>query len=150
MCKSVPQIEAVFTRTSTSVGPIKGTATVSICRPLAACIFRNAFIVPAIYLDSCSRNARSFAFLAPRHCREDRFALPHSLYRQPHYSPTQIPMLAHPPRWDFRHQDFIHRRELTPATQTPIRRGGGEAEQGRARPAQRLRRTAKTSQRECV
>src|SRR2546428_7534463 len=52
MCKSVPQIEAVFTRTSTSVGPIAGTATVSISRPRAACIFRNAFIVVAILL-SC-------------------------------------------------------------------------------------------------
>src|SRR5882672_330095 len=49
MCRSVPQIEAVFTRTSTSVGPIDGTATVSICKPLPACIFRNAFIVVAIY-----------------------------------------------------------------------------------------------------
>jgi hypothetical protein len=49
MCKSVPQIEAVFTRTSTSVGPINGTATVSICKPLEARIFRNAFIVAAIY-----------------------------------------------------------------------------------------------------
>src|SRR5882724_12901640 len=49
MCRSVPQIEAVFTRTSTSVGPVAGTATVSICRPFAACIFRNAFIVVAIY-----------------------------------------------------------------------------------------------------
>jgi hypothetical protein len=55
MCRSVPQIEAVFTRTNTSVGPIKGTATVSICKPLAARIFRNAFIVAAIYLDSALR-----------------------------------------------------------------------------------------------
>src|SRR6266700_1519388 len=62
MCRSVPQIEAVFTRTSTSVGPIKGTATVSICKPFAACIFRSAFIVPAIYPDSRSCNGRSFAF----------------------------------------------------------------------------------------
>src|SRR6267378_7880490 len=50
MCKSVPQIEAVFTRTSTSVGPFSGTATVSICKPFEARIFRNAFIVAAIYL----------------------------------------------------------------------------------------------------
>jgi hypothetical protein len=59
MCKSVPQIETVFTRTSTSVGPIKGTATVSICKPLEARIFRNAFIVPAIYLvPRSTRNPR--------------------------------------------------------------------------------------------
>jgi hypothetical protein len=59
MCKSVPQIEAVFTRTSTSVGPIKGTATVSICKPREARNFRNAFIVAAIYPDSRStRNSR--------------------------------------------------------------------------------------------
>src|SRR6266568_6107646 len=49
MCRSVPQIEAAFTRTSTSVGPIAGIATVSICKPFAGCIFRNAFIVAAIY-----------------------------------------------------------------------------------------------------
>src|SRR6266702_2930081 len=48
MCRSVPQIEAAFTRTSASVGPIAGTATVSICKPRAGCIFRNAFIVAAI------------------------------------------------------------------------------------------------------
>src|SRR5579862_2570298 len=48
MCKSVPQIEAVFTRTSTSAGPIDGTATVSIANPFAACTFRSAFIVVAI------------------------------------------------------------------------------------------------------
>jgi hypothetical protein len=51
MCKSVPQIDAVFTRTNASAGPIKGTATVSICKPFAACIFRNAFIAAAIYSD---------------------------------------------------------------------------------------------------
>src|SRR5689334_4243743 len=50
MCRSVPQIEAVLTRTSTSVGPIKGTPTVSICKPFAARTFRNAFIVAGIYL----------------------------------------------------------------------------------------------------
>src|SRR5215472_4372866 len=49
MCRSVPQIDAAFTRTSTSVGPTAGTATVSICNPRAGCIFRNAFIVVAIY-----------------------------------------------------------------------------------------------------
>src|SRR5216117_3290331 len=49
MCRSVPQIEAAFTRTSTSVDPISGTATVSICKPRVGCIFRNAFIVAAIY-----------------------------------------------------------------------------------------------------
>jgi hypothetical protein len=58
MCRSVPQIEAVFTRTSASVGPIKGTATVSICKPFAACIFRNAFIVAAMSLYP-SRNAQT-------------------------------------------------------------------------------------------
>src|SRR6266403_5136773 len=57
MCKSVPQIEAVFTRTSTSAGPIAGTATVSICRPFEARIFRNAFMVVAILL-SCLCRAR--------------------------------------------------------------------------------------------
>src|SRR6266581_489377 len=76
MCRSVPQIEAVFTRTSTSAGPIKGTATVSICKPFAACIFRSAFIVPAIYPDSRSCNGRSFAFLASQRRRGDRFVFP--------------------------------------------------------------------------
>src|SRR5215472_4164441 len=42
-------MEAAFTHTSTSVGPVAGTATVSICKPRAGCIFRNAFIVAAIY-----------------------------------------------------------------------------------------------------
>src|SRR5438309_33805 len=60
MCKSVPQMEAVFTRTSTSVGPIKGTATVSICRPFAARTFRSAFIVATIYSDSRPSRGRSF------------------------------------------------------------------------------------------
>src|SRR5215472_9687297 len=49
MYRSVPQMEAAFTHTSTSVGPIAGTATVSNCKPRAGCIFRNAFIVAAIY-----------------------------------------------------------------------------------------------------
>src|SRR5713226_9034858 len=63
MCRSVPQIEAVFTRTSASVGPIAGTTTVSICKPRAGCSFRNAFIVAAIY--SCfSRSARKYTMLA--------------------------------------------------------------------------------------
>src|SRR2546430_17713469 len=48
MCKSVPQIDAAFTRTSTSVGPIAGTCAGSIESPRAACIFRNAFIVVVI------------------------------------------------------------------------------------------------------
>src|SRR6267154_3820991 len=45
MCKSVPQIEAVRTRTSTSAAPIKGTDAVSNESPRAACILRKAFIV---------------------------------------------------------------------------------------------------------
>src|SRR5690348_9655414 len=58
MCRSVPQMEAAFTRTSTSVGPIPGTATESICKPRAGCIFRNAFIVVVILCaleESCCR-----------------------------------------------------------------------------------------------
>src|SRR5579859_3557308 len=48
MCKSVPQIEAAFTRTSTSPCPTSGTGTLSIRNPFAASIFRSAFIVAAI------------------------------------------------------------------------------------------------------
>jgi hypothetical protein len=44
----VPQIDAAFTRTSTSPGPIDGTATVSIDRPFAVAVFRKACIVAAI------------------------------------------------------------------------------------------------------
>src|SRR5712675_2238735 len=45
MCKSVPQIEAVRTRTNTSPGPIDGTGAFSKESPRAACILRKAFIV---------------------------------------------------------------------------------------------------------
>jgi hypothetical protein len=48
MCKSVPQIEAVRTRTSTSAGPIDGTGAFSKESPRAACILRKAFIVEGI------------------------------------------------------------------------------------------------------
>src|SRR6266481_572250 len=48
MCKSVPQIEAAFTRTSTSPCPTSGTGTLSIRNPRAASIFRSAFIVAGI------------------------------------------------------------------------------------------------------
>jgi hypothetical protein len=51
MCKSVPQMEAVFTCTKTSPAPIAGTGCVSIDNPRPACIFRSAFIVVAIYFD---------------------------------------------------------------------------------------------------
>src|SRR5262249_5063870 len=45
MCRSVPQIDAAFTRTKTSVGPIAGT--VADCResPRAGLIFRRACMV---------------------------------------------------------------------------------------------------------
>jgi hypothetical protein len=46
MCKSVPQIEAARTRTSTSVGPNAGVVAISSESPRAARIFRNAFIAP--------------------------------------------------------------------------------------------------------
>src|SRR5712692_3054630 len=82
MCKSVPQIEAVFTRTSTSVGPIKGTATISICKPFAACIFRNAFIVAAIL-----RSCLSSPVVAGLQCKVPRHAL-HRVPRHPlHFCP---------------------------------------------------------------
>src|SRR6266478_9482083 len=45
MCKSVPQIEAVRTRTNTSPGSIDGTGAFSKESPRAACILRKAFIV---------------------------------------------------------------------------------------------------------
>jgi len=45
MCKSVPQIDAVRTRTSTSAAPIEGTGAFSNESPRAACILRKAFIV---------------------------------------------------------------------------------------------------------
>src|SRR2546425_5636615 len=45
MCKSVPQIEAARTRTSTSFGPIVGMETASSCAPRSGRIFRKAFIV---------------------------------------------------------------------------------------------------------
>src|SRR6267143_275570 len=48
ICKSVPQIEAAFTRTNTSPCPTSGTGTLSIRNPRAASIFRSAFIVAAI------------------------------------------------------------------------------------------------------
>src|SRR5580658_8097981 len=49
MCKSVPQIDAVFTRTKTSAAPIAGTGALSNDNPRPALIFRKAFIVAAIY-----------------------------------------------------------------------------------------------------
>jgi hypothetical protein len=48
MCKSVPQIDVAFTRTSTSVAPMVGTGTVWISNPFAAFVFRNAFMVAGI------------------------------------------------------------------------------------------------------
>src|SRR6266853_5468816 len=45
MCKSVPQIEAVRTRTNTSPGPIDGTGAFSKESPRGACILRKAFMV---------------------------------------------------------------------------------------------------------
>src|SRR6185312_11655253 len=48
ICRSVPQIDAVRTRTSTSVGPIAGTTVFSSESPRAACTLRKAFIVFAI------------------------------------------------------------------------------------------------------
>ena len=41
-------MEAVLTRTNTSVGPIEGTVAVSNDNPRAGCIFRKAFIVVGI------------------------------------------------------------------------------------------------------
>src|SRR5215475_424799 len=55
MCRSVPQIEVAFTRTSTSVGPMVGTGTFSSCRPFPACVFRNAFMVAGIQVGSLPR-----------------------------------------------------------------------------------------------
>jgi hypothetical protein len=58
MCKSVPQIDAVRTRTSTSVGPIAGTLAVSKESPRAGCILRNAFMVVVIVeVKSLNKNA---------------------------------------------------------------------------------------------
>src|SRR6266849_505031 len=48
MCKSVPQMDAVRTRTSTSAGPIDGTGAFSNERPRAGCILRKAFMVEDI------------------------------------------------------------------------------------------------------
>src|ERR1700756_1569247 len=48
MCKSVPQMEAVLTRTNTSVGPMAGTLAVSNDNPRAGCILRKAFIIVGI------------------------------------------------------------------------------------------------------
>src|SRR5258708_2245519 len=45
MCRSVPQIEAARTRTSTSAGPTVGIFAISNERPRAGCILRKAFIV---------------------------------------------------------------------------------------------------------
>src|SRR5215475_4056672 len=45
ICKSVPQIDAVRTRTSTSVGPMTGTVVLSSESPRAACTLRKAFMV---------------------------------------------------------------------------------------------------------
>src|SRR5574337_1198830 len=45
MCRSVPQIEAARTRTSTSAGPIVGTETASRSAPRAGRAFRRAFMV---------------------------------------------------------------------------------------------------------
>src|ERR1700676_1266896 len=56
ICKSVPQIEAAFTRTSTSPCPTSGTGTLSIRNPRAASIFRSAFIVAAIPASSSLRH----------------------------------------------------------------------------------------------
>src|SRR5580704_7249098 len=48
MCRSVPQMEAERTRTSTSFGPIVGTGTVSSAAPRSARGFRNACIVAVV------------------------------------------------------------------------------------------------------
>src|SRR6266852_8568651 len=45
MCRSVPQIDAARTRTSTSSGPIVGMGTFSSCAPCCGSVLRNAFIV---------------------------------------------------------------------------------------------------------
>src|SRR5574337_1281840 len=45
MCRSVPQIEAARTRTSTSSAPIAGMATDSSCAPRSGRTLRRAFIV---------------------------------------------------------------------------------------------------------
>jgi hypothetical protein len=45
-------MEVVFTRTTTSVGPMAGTCTLSICNPFPACVFRSAFIVAGIQVGS--------------------------------------------------------------------------------------------------
>jgi threonine dehydratase len=78
MCRSVPQIEAVLTRTSTSVGPIAGTATESICSPLVGRVFRNAFIVVAIYFGS--RSTRKSPMLA--HPRRQLQSAPPATYQK--------------------------------------------------------------------
>ncbi len=60
ICRSVPQIDAVRTRTSTSVGPIVGTTVFSSESPRAACTLRKAFIVFAIRAirEGCSESNR--------------------------------------------------------------------------------------------
>src|SRR5690349_1747358 len=129
MCKSVPQIEAALTRTSTSVGPIAGTATVSICRPRVGCIFRNAFIVVVILsaLDKSSRRTPQFDASTRWHRLQFtlRFKAPLSLLnlsrslssvscpfppssptadlscstRKPPQATSSLPAASHPPRF---------------------------------------------------
>src|SRR2546426_7269316 len=57
MCKSVPQIEAARTRTSTSFGPIVGMETASSCAPRSGRIFRKAFIVAVGIRKPCDEPA---------------------------------------------------------------------------------------------
>lgn len=45
-------MEVAFTRTSTSLGPIAGTGTLSICKPFPGCVLRNALIIVAM---ACAR-----------------------------------------------------------------------------------------------
>src|SRR5260370_33555225 len=75
MCRSVPQIDAVRTRTSTSAGPIDGTGAFSNERPRAGCILRKAFIIEDIQ----SGSSQPIAMVAHAH-RTDAASL-HALAR---------------------------------------------------------------------
>src|SRR5579864_7889777 len=82
MCKSVPQIEAAFTRTSTSPCPTSGTGTLSIRNPRAASIFRSAFIVAAIPASS---------LLLPQLIHAQSQILAHCIARTRFQPPDQTP-----------------------------------------------------------
>src|SRR5258705_5617549 len=95
ICKSVPQIEAVRTRTKPSPGPIDGTGAFSNESPRAACILRKAFIVDGMEKRLlvgqsmlAHANSRGAAPLRPSSARSQSSVTPASSLLKPPISPV--------------------------------------------------------------